>query len=312
MLVISAMILGGLAALNFGAEFLVEGSACMARRYGVSHLVIGLTIVALGTSLPEMMVSTQASLDGRGDIALGNVVGSNLFNVAIILGLSALIRNVNSSEQLIKRDAPIMIAVSLLLLLILIDGTISRPEALILFVGIVAYVFGLIAIERKNKRACENDVGRDHYKHGIAGDLALVLGGLGALVVGARLLLIGAVDLAKSIGVTEAVIGLTLVATGTSLPELATSLVATRRKEYDIAIGNVVGSNIFNILAILGVSGLLRPIEMVDMTLVDIYVMIGVSSLLLLFMFTGRRISRWEGITFLAIYTGYMYYLASL
>lgn len=309
MVTISGLILVGLILLCLGAEGLVRGSASLALRAGVTPLVVGLTVVAFGTSSPEMVVSTKAAYLGQGSIALGNVVGSNIFNIAVILGLSAIVRPLKVNTQLIRFDMPVMIGVSVLAYLMFRDGILSRPEAALLFAGVVVYTVVVIRMarqERNQEVGKEFEEGTPHTSKSVWLDLAFVLGGLGLLVVGARLFVQGAVDLARVWGVSEAVIGLTIVAAGTSMPELATSMVAAFRKQEDIAIGNIVGSNIFNILAILGVAGLISPFDADGVKPMDFSFMLGTSILLLPLMRWGLRLNRYEGMLFVALYAAYL------
>lgn len=309
MLAIIGWILVGLILLCLGAEGLVRGSASLALRAGVTPLVVGLTVVAFGTSSPEMVVSTKASYLGQGSIALGNVVGSNIFNIAVILGLSALVRPLKVNAQLIRFDMPVMIAVSLLAFFMFRDGAISRWEAAILFVGVIVYTTVVVRMARREHSAAldkEFEEGTPHTTQSLWLDVAYVLGGLGLLVAGARFFVMGAVDLARVWGVSEAVIGLTIVAAGTSMPELATSMVAAFRKQEDIAIGNIVGSNIFNILAILGAAGLVKPFSGAGVMPMDFYFMLGTSIVLLPLMRWGLRLNRIEGGLLLLVYGCYL------
>lgn len=312
MFVIVLSIIIGLICLYFGAEGLVRGSSSLALRLGVKPLVIGLTVVAYGTSMPELVVSSKAALDGYGGIAIGNIVGSNIFNIAFILGLSALIRPLRVNLQVIRLDMPVMILASLLFFALFQDITLTRPEGLIFTSGIALYTVGLLYLSRKEaEKASAQELHAsipEKRKHLVL-DLGLIVGGLVLLVVGARLLVDGAVKLAELWGVSKAVIGLTIVAAGTSLPELATSVIAAIHKETDIAIGNVVGSNIFNILGILGISSLLAPLNGTGISMIDLSVMIGTAIVLLPFMRTGFVLNRWEGAVLLCIYGGYLYYL---
>lgn len=302
----------GLILLYLGAEGLVLGATSLALRVGITPLVAGLTVVAFGTSAPEMVVSVKATLDGQGGIALGNVVGSNIFNIAAIVGLSALIRPLTVKAKLIAVDSPLMIGVSFLCLFVFANGKLGRTEAAFLSLGIIAYTMINLVMAR---RAINTEVAGE-FADGISGvtnsvwmDIVYILGGLVLLVVGAHFLVDSAIHLARLWGASEAIIGLTIVAAGTSLPELATSVVAAIRKQADIAVGNVVGSNIFNILAILGVSGLIRPFEMGGVAYADIYWMLAVAAILLVIMFTHRTISRREGVLLLLIYGGYLFWL---
>ncbi|MBE0541854.1 MAG: calcium/sodium antiporter [Verrucomicrobia bacterium] len=305
-------IAAALVLLFFGAEWLVRGSSALALRLGITPLVIGLTVVAYGTSMPEMVVSTVAALKGQGDIAVGNVVGSNIFNVCVILGLSALALPLQVKLQLIRLDAPLMLGASLVFVVMFRDFHISRPEAGLLLAGIVAYTVGSVVLARKEVSA---EV-REEFAEAVPRpkgkpwrDLLLILGGLAVLVIGSRLLVTNAVELARLLGIGEAVIGLTIVAAGTSMPELATSVVAAFRKQADIAIGNIVGSNLYNLLAIVGVSGLLAPLDAPGIRMLDLYVMLGTSVALLPLMWSGFVLKRWEGALLLAAYGGYLYVL---
>ncbi|MDP0494603.1 MAG: calcium/sodium antiporter [Verrucomicrobiota bacterium JB024] len=298
--------------LFVGAEGLVRGSSALAARVGVSPLVIGLTVVAFGTSAPELVVSLQASLKGQGDIALGNVLGSNSFNIGIILGLTALICPIRVHLQVIKFDAPIALGAALLLPLILQGGTVSRFESALLVAALVAYILLNLWKARQEPRPADNDLLLDTAnipRHHWGVDLALILAGLGLLIAGSDLLVRNAVSIARHLGVSEAVIGLTIIAAGTSMPELSTSVIAALRKQPDIAIGNVVGSNIFNILGILGVSGLVAPIHATGIQPLDTLMVIVFTVLLLPLLYTGRRLIRLEGLVLLAVYGLYLWML---
>lgn len=295
-----------------GAEMLVKGSASLAARAGLTPLVIGLTVVAFGTSSPELAVSLKAAFAGQGDVAVGNVVGSNILNIALILGLAAVIFPITVHLQLIKVDVPIMIVVSILLPVLLRDGVLGRIEGAGLFIGIILYTILNVLMARKGADAeVEEEFAESipkQTKHWSV-DLLLVGGGLAVLVVGSRLLVENSIEVARAYQISEAVIGLTIVALGTSMPELATSIIAAVRKQPDIALGNVIGSCIFNILSILGLSASIVPIASGGITLVDYVVMVGCAVVLLPFLMTGLRLGRFEGLVFLAIYGGYLYYL---
>ncbi|MFV9507314.1 MAG: calcium/sodium antiporter [Oscillochloridaceae bacterium umkhey_bin13] len=357
------LLVSGLALLVVGGELLVRGASAVAAVFGISPLVIGLTVVAFGTSSPELAVSIQAGLAGNPDLAMGNVVGSNIFNVLFILGICALILPLVVSIQLVRREVPFMIGISILLVLLANDGVISRWDGALLFAGIVGYTtWSIIASRRETAAAGENVAGSPVSTGGsawrwaalgaivvagagyalgwldtvaaglVAGgallvvvaslrgrsdtdqgraimhNLGLVLGGLGTLVLGADWLIDSASTIARALGVSDLIIGLTIVAAGTSLPEVATSIIATLRKERDIAIGNVVGSNIFNILGILGVAALVTPGGLTVNPLVrsfDLPIMVAVAIACLPIFFTGFQIARWEGALFLASYLAY-------
>jgi len=309
------LILPGLGTLVLGAELLVRGASQLARAIGLPALIIGLTVVAYGTSAPELAVSLKAGLVGQADIALGNVLGSNTLNVLLILGVSALIVPLTVSAQLVRLDVPVMIGVSLLTWLLAADGVVSRWEGLLLVAGIVAYTALLIRLGKSQTGNSAlrrpKEVTRSRRAR-LSLSIVLVVAGLGLLVLGARWLVQGAVDLARLLGVSELLIGLTIVAAGTSLPEAATSVVASIRGERDIAAGNIIGSNIFNILAVLGSAAVAAPGGIaVSQTAVhfDIPIMAAVALACLPVFFTGGRISRWEGALFLGYYAAYVTYL---
>jgi cation:H+ antiporter len=300
--------------LFFGAEGLIRGSSSLALRAGLSPLLVGLTIVAFGTSSPELVVSVKAALAQQGDISVGNVVGSNCFNIGIILGLTAFLCPITVHRQIIKIDAPIALGVAGLLLYFLQDKSLSRVEGLILFIGIVAYTSMNVVLARKEAREASNAViAKDEPLTGVskhwAIDIGFILVGLGILVAGSRLLVENSIVLAKAFGVSEAVIGLTIVAAGTSMPELATSIVAALRKQPDIAIGNVVGSNVFNILGILGVASLISPIHAPGISQLDYTTMIVFAALLIPLLYTGRRLHRIEGAFLVLLYGFYLFML---
>ncbi|MDQ3557022.1 MAG: calcium/sodium antiporter [Gemmatimonadota bacterium] len=302
----------GIVLLIGGAELLVRGASRLAGAFGISPLVVGLTVVALGTSSPELAVSVQAALGGNPEISIGNVVGSNIFNVLFILGISALIVPLVVSEQLVRLDVPLMIAASIALWVVALDGTVGRGDGVLLLAGIVAYTVFLVRQSRRETVAAraeeeETPPGAGWLRNGL-----LVAVGLALLIVGSRWLVEGATVLATAFGVSQLVIGLTVVAAGTSLPEVATSVLAGLRGERDIAVGNVVGSNLFNILVILGVSAVVAPrgIAVAPAALAfDIPVMIAVAVACLPIFFTGHLISRWEGGVFLAFYVAYTTYV---
>ena len=308
----SILILTGLVLLYYGAEWLVGGGASLAVKAGITPLVVGLTVVAFGTSFPELVVSVDASLGHHGEISIGNIVGSNIFNIAFILGLSAMIRPLKVQMQLIRFDTPIMIGVSILFVLFFLDKKISRPEALILFAGILVYTVVVVRMARKEVKKNRDDgitEGVAHAEYCLEVCIFLIIAGLAALVVGARVFVQGAVMIAQNFKISEAVIGLTIVAAGTSLPELATSVVAAAKKQSDISIGNIVGSNIFNILCIVGIAGLISPIYAPGISPVDMGMMLVTAILLFPLMKTGFIINRIEGFVLIAIYLGYLWYL---
>jgi cation:H+ antiporter len=309
----------GLVLLVIGAELLVKGASSLAGVLGIPPLIIGLTIVAYGTSAPEMAVSTMSSLAGQADIAVGNVVGSNIFNTLLILGISALLTPLVVTRQLIRSDAPISVGVSVLLLIFGLDGKISRVDGIILFIGGIIYTLSLIYQARKHKNNSEQDEFTEEY--GFSGNkssllfvknILFIIGGLILLVLGSRWLVDQSIVIARAFGVSELLIGLTIVSMGTSLPELATSVTASIRGERDIAVGNVLGSNIFNILAVLGLSGIVAPEGIAvsrNLLEFDIPVAIAVAFACLPIFYSGNRIDRWEGLLFLFYYVAYVGYL---
>jgi cation:H+ antiporter len=310
--------IAGLGVLIMGAEWLVRGASPLAAKVGISPLVIGLTVVAFGTSSPEMAVSVQSSLAGQADIAVGNVVGSNIFNVLFILGISAVITPLIVQQQLIRLDVPIMIAVSLVTYFMSLDGIIGRFEGMLLFAGIIAYTVFLIIQSRKENKAVEDEYAQEYAAKAETGwkpwaiNLGLVGIGLTLLVLGSNWLVDSAISIARWLGLSELIIGLTIVAAGTSMPEVATSITAAIKGERDIAVGNVVGSNIFNILAVLGLSGVVAPSGLpvsAAAEAFDIPVMLAVAVLALPIFFTGKQIARWEGGLFLFYYVAYTAYL---
>jgi len=306
----------GLGLLVVGAEALVRGASRLARILGLPNLIIGLTVVAFGTSFPEMAVSIMSSIEGQPDIALGNVVGSNIFNILFILGLTASIRPLIVLKQLIRLDVPIMIGVSILMLLCALNGRIGKVEGLLFFFGLVGYTAFLVFLGRGDKTLVKDknieEFGQKKYRSAWLLNLGLILGGLVSLAIGSRLFVDGSITMAEMMGVSKLVIGLTIVAAGTSLPELATSVVASIRGFQDIAVGNLVGSNIFNILGVLGLSSLLSPggLNVTAAALrFDIPVMIVIAVACFPIFFTGRIIARWEGMLFLFYYLAYIMYL---
>ena len=294
--------------LYFGAEGLVTGAASMAKRVGLSPLVIGLTIVSIGTSAPELLVSVKAAMNGQSALSIGNVLGSNFFNIGIILGLSALIYPLSVKRQLLRLDVPVMIVASLLFFVLFLDFEISRVEAFIFVLVLISY-FTYLLVTSKKKQGKQTDEENDIRlsKHWTL-DILFIGVGLAALVYGSDMLVVNAVVIAGRLGMSEAMIGLTIVAAGTSMPELATSVVAAMKKRADIAIGNVVGSNIFNMLLILGVAGLIQPISTVEINYVDSLFNIGIGVLLWLFMKRSSRITRAQGTVFLGVYLLYFFY----
>lgn len=304
-------LVGGLVLLFIGAEGLIRGSSNLAIKIGITPLVVGLTVVAFGTSAPELVVSLKAALIGNSSIALGNVIGSNIANIAFILGVAALIRPLDVHANVIMREIPIMIGISILLIILLLDGELGLIDGIIFVAGIVVYTIVNIILARKEKNP-EVDA---EFKEGLESKLGVPISivfmivGLGLLILGANLFVQSAIAIAKLFHLSDAVIGLTIVAVGTSLPELITSIVAAYKKEADIAIGNVVGSNIFNILSILGITAIIIPISSAGISYVDLGIMLIAAMVLFPLSRTGFSISRWEGAILLAGYGVYIYHL---
>jgi len=302
----------GLIILVFGAELLVRGASALATSVGISPLVVGLTVVAFGTSTPELAVSVLAAWKGQAGIALGNVVGSNICNVLLILGLSAAVAPLIVARQVVRLEVPIMIGTSLLLILFALDGAIARWEGGLLFAGVIGYTVWTIRRSRRELRDLAEPDAAVPPATSLTRQLAEIVGGLVLLGIGSKLLVDGAVTIAHYLGVSDLVIGLTIIAVGTSLPELATSVLASWRGQRDIAVGNVVGSNIFNILSVLGLTALVAPaglpVPPVALTF-DLPVMLAVAVACLPIFMAGYRINRWEGLLFLGYYGVYLLFL---
>ncbi|OZC04784.1 calcium/sodium antiporter [Rubricoccus marinus] len=300
---------GGLALLMVAASGLVRGASALALRFGLSPLIVGLTVVAFGTSAPELVVSVQATLAGAGGIAVGNVVGSNIANVGLILGIAVLVRPIASDRSVLRRDLPALLAATALAAVFLLDRQASAWEGAFLLAALFAYLAWSLTLARREGAAPEIASGA----RGPAWrDALFVVLGLAGLVVGADLFVGAATALAEAAGVSNAVIGLTVVALGTSLPELATSVVAAWRGEGSIAVGNVIGSNLFNLLGILGVAALVRPIVVPGLQPLDVAVMGAFVLILVPMMLSGRRLVRAEAGVLIAGYAGYMVYLGAL
>lgn len=305
------ILIGGIL-LFFGAEGLVRGSVSLALRVGMHPLIAGLTVVAFGTSAPELSVSMASAFDGRGAIAIGNIIGSNIFNIAVILGISAMIQPMKIHLDVLKRDIPVMLVVALVGGALVASGSVTRLTGSLLFIALLGYLIYTVRAARRDLSG-EQIILEESPKNPSTScwlDVIFVLGGLGLLVYGADMFVEGATAVAKGLGVSDAIIGLTVVAAGTSLPELATSLVAAFKKESDIAIGNVVGSNIFNILGILGLTAAVSgTMDASEIGLRDSAVMLGLSAVLLPFALTGRSITRVEGLVLVLCYGGYLFLL---
>jgi len=312
MLIPVLSIIGGLVLLALGAEGLVRGSASVALRLGVAPLVVGLTIVAFGTGSPEMVVSVSAALEGSSPIALGNVIGSTISNVALILGTAALVSPLTVRAEVIKREVPVMVVVTAFFWLLIYDGELSRIDGVILAAGSIAYTFLIYRLSRKKPKkevAEEFEEAFEPSKKSVWLDVVFIAAGLALLVFGANVLLNGAVVIAKYFGISEVVIGLTIIAIGTSLPELATSVLAAIKKEPDIAFGNAIGSNVLNILAVLGVTAIIQPISAEGIRALDLGAMLGSAGLLFLMLGRNYLLDRTEGALLLIGYLIYIYTL---
>jgi cation:H+ antiporter len=306
------LVLAGIGLLTFGGELLISGALGLARRFGISTLLTGLVVVGFGTSTPELVVSVDAALFGQPAIALGNVVGSNIGNVLLILGLCAVVRPLPVTTLGLSRDAVAGVAVSGLFILLAGGSVVGHVDGFILLAGLMGYLAWAYRSEKRlaadKTLRVEPDAVPGSSERSRAYIAAAIFGGLVLLIAGARVLLIGAVALARDLGVSEAVIGLTLVAVGTSLPELAVSLLAVIRRQVDVAVGNILGSNLFNLLGILGVSSLVQSLALPGrMAVFDQWVLLGCSVAVLLLLWTGRRLSRAEGIVFLIAYVLYLW-----
>lgn len=310
------LICAGLLLLFLGGEGLVRGVVAIAERVGISKLIIGLVIVGFGTSMPELLVSLNAALDGTPEIALGNVVGSNIANVLLIVGVAAIITPIVGWERTAVREALVAALVSFGAFALVQGNVITRVEGMVMLVVLAAYLFASYWLEKRNREARMFQQEADDFE-----DIplkrawlapVLVIGGVVALVFGADMLVAGAVSVARAFGVSDAVIGLSLVAIGTSLPELATGIVAAIRRHADVVLGNVIGSNIFNVMAILGVTVLIQPIDVAArFATIDAPLMLGAALFLLLLLFAAKRIGRGWGLAMLTVYIGYMVLLFS-
>lgn len=312
------LFVGGLVVLVFGAEVMVRGASRLAAILGVSPLVIGLTIVAFGTSSPEIAVSVQSALAGQADISIGNVIGSNVFNVLLILGLAAMIRPILIAEQLIRLDAPIMMGVSLLTYFLAMDGSLSALDGALLFGLLIVYIIFSLRQSKAEGQAVQDEYAEEYATreprnwNSIVRNLLLVGAGLVMLALGSNWLVTAAVTIAKALGVSELVIGLTIVAAGTSLPEVATSIVAAIKGEGDISAGNVIGSNIFNLLGVLGIAALVAPESVTvsrQVLAFDLPVAIFAALVTLPVFFVDNRVSRFDGFLFFTYFVAYNAYV---
>ena len=298
------LLIVGFVLLIKGADLFVDGASSVAAKLKVPSLIIGLTVVSIGTSLPEAAVSISASLSGNNSISLGNVIGSNIFNLLMVVGVSSAILPIVTDRDMLKRDMPINIGITVLLGILLFDGNLSRLEALLLLLLLAAYMFLLIRSALKNRVEAEETKVLSWAK-----SIVFIVLGVAAIIGGGQLVVNSAKTIAMALGMSETLVGLTVVAIGTSLPELVTSVVAARKGDSGIAMGNVIGSNLFNILFILGMAGVIKPLTADAAFFIDTGILLGISALMLLFAFTKRKIGRVEGITCVLIYVAYTAYI---
>ncbi len=298
-------ILIGAVGVIWGADRFTDGAASLARRFNISQMVVGLTVVAFGTSAPEMFVSLMSAIQGNTAMAVANVIGSNIFNILLIVGMSAAVCVISISRNTVRRDMPIVLLSSILLVLLCQDGMISFLDACILMAGLVAFIIYMLRVSRQSK-AIDSENGVEIKVYSALRSVLLILIGLACLIVCSSLFVKGASSVAGFLGVSDAVIGLTIVAGGTSLPELATSIVAARKGQSALAIGNVVGSCIYNILFILGLTGMICPMATAGITWMDYVLLIGSAILMWIFSYSRFRISRGEGVTLVTLFIAYM------
>jgi len=309
MIVDILIIIIGIVVVLWGADRLTDGAVAVAERMNISQMVIGLTIVAMGTSMPEFCVSFVSALKGTPDLAVGNVVGSNIFNTLFIVGCAAAVMPISILKSTVRIDVPWAILASVLLIVFCIDRNISYLDAAILLAAFLAFMFFTLRNAKKEKDADSAEEEKTAAETPMWKSIMFIVVGLACLIVGSNIFVDAATRVASSLGVSEAVIGLTIVACGTSLPELATSVVAARKGNSGIAIGNVLGSNVFNILMILGITGLICPMQISGLTMVDFAILLGSIVLLWLFSFTKYRVERWEGFVLMAVFLAYIVWL---
>lgn len=302
------LLIFGIVVVLKSADWLTNGAVGLATKLGISQIIIGLTIVAIGTSMPEFFVSIVSAIKGTPDLAVGNIVGSNIFNVLLIVGVAATVAPIAIQRATVRRDIPIAIVASIMLTFMMLDDNISRIDALILFAAFIAFIW--ITLRNSKNDANEKDASTEKVIPTWKSVLFIIFGLVG-LVLGSNIFVDNASSLAHGWGISDAVIGLTIVAGGTSLPELATSAVAARKGDSGIAIGNVLGSNVFNILMILGLTGIISPMHIQNITYIDMAVMVISMALFWLFSFTKLRVERWEGCVLIACFLGYITWLVS-
>lgn len=309
MIISILLIVIGMVLVLWGADRLTDGAVAIAQRMNVPEIVIGLTIVAMGTSMPEFCVSFAGALKGTADLAVGNVVGSNIFNVMLIVGVAAIVAPMSILKSTVKKDIPFAVFASLILFQLCLNNRITRTEALVLLVMFAVFMVYTVMAAKSGDTNSAEETAKQPKSSGLMKDFFYVIAGLAALIVGSNIFVDNATEIARLLGVSEAVIGLTIVAAGTSLPELATSIVAARKGQSAIAIGNVIGSNVFNILFIIGLTGVITPMQIVGLTNIDFAVMLGSMLLLWLMSFTKYTLSRWEGAVLAVLYVVYVGWL---
>lgn len=304
------LIIVGVVVVLWGADRLTDGAVGIAERLKISQVVIGLTVVAMGTSMPEFCVSLVSALKGTADLAIGNVVGSNIFNTLLIVGCAAAVAPMTVLPQTVRKDIPFALVASVALFAMCLNGDVSRIDAALLFVGFMVFMYMTLKNRPQDTPKEESVDGQEKKEgKGVALSAGLIMLGLACLIIGSNVFVDNATALAKALGMSEAVVGLTIVAGGTSLPELATSVVAARKGNSGIAIGNVLGSNVFNLLLILGATGLISPMTINGITTIDLLILVVSVLLLWLFSFTKLRLERWEGLVLIAVFVGYMSWL---
>lgn len=307
MLLSIVMLIAGFYMLISGADYFVEGSSSLARKLKIPSLIVGLTIVAMGTSAPELAVSVSAAVSGSNSIAISNVIGSNIFNLLVVLGVCSAIKPIATNDSVAKRDYPISIAAGVLFVIFILDGVMSRLEAAVLLVGLIVYM--IVSVKLAKKEA------GDSSDENIDGDFSAVkcalgmIGGIAGIILGGNLVVDNAQSIAVAAGMSETLAGLTICAVGTSLPELVTSVTAAKKGENDMAVGNVIGSNIFNVLGILGVSGIITPMAAESSAVIDGIILAVLSAVAYVWYLTDKKMSRGEGVTLILIYAAYMAYI---
>ena len=300
------LLVGGFFLLIKGADLFVDGSSAAAKKLKVSPLIIGMTIVAMGTSLPETSVSVSAALAGKNELAISNVVGSNIFNLMVVCGMCALLCPLKIDGISLKRDSPFSIAIAgLLMLLGKLDGSVGHIDGVILLIVFTGFLVLMISTARKQQGADEDEI----KSMPVWKLILFIIIGMAAIGVGGKMVVSGASDIARRFGMSDNLIGMTVVALGTSLPELVTSVVAAKKNEVDMALGNVIGSNIFNILFVLGAAAAIHPVAFTSLNLIDSAVLILMSGLVLLFCFKSKKLVRWQGAVMLLVYGGYTAYI---